>query len=81
MKIAEVVNIARAVEELKEAGVWTVGLAGEATTTYDSIDFTMPASPSAWRAASRTVKDYFAKNHSPAGVLERYGRLFREITA
>lgn len=36
---------------------------------------------SAWRAASRTVKDYFAKNHSPAGVLERYGRLFREITA
>ena len=42
VKIAEVVNIARAVEELKAAGVWTVGLAGEATTTYDSIDFTMP---------------------------------------
>ena len=30
VKIAEVVNIARAVEELKEFGVWTVGLAGEA---------------------------------------------------
>ena len=29
-KIAEVVNIARALEELKEAGVWTVGLAGDA---------------------------------------------------
>lgn len=42
MKIAEVVNIARAVEELKEAGVWTVGLAGEADTTYDAIDFTVP---------------------------------------
>ena len=42
VKIAEVVNIARAVEELKEAGVWTVGLAGEATTPYDAIDFTVP---------------------------------------
>ena len=42
VKIAEVVNIARAVEELKEAGVWTVGLAAEATTAYDAIDFTLP---------------------------------------
>jgi 23S rRNA (guanosine2251-2'-O)-methyltransferase len=40
VKIAEVVNIARALEELKQAGIWTVGLAGEATTTIDSIDFT-----------------------------------------
>jgi 23S rRNA (guanosine2251-2'-O)-methyltransferase len=39
---AEVVNIARAVEELKEAGVWTVGFAGEAATPYDGIDFTVP---------------------------------------
>ena len=30
VKIATVVNIARALEELKEAGVWTVGFAGEA---------------------------------------------------
>ena len=43
MRIAEVVNIARAIEELKEAGVWTVGLAGDATTPYDSIDFTSPS--------------------------------------
>jgi len=42
VKIAEVVNIARAVEELKAAGVWTVGLAGEASTSYDAIDFTAP---------------------------------------
>jgi 23S rRNA (guanosine2251-2'-O)-methyltransferase len=41
-RIAAVVNIARAVEELKEAGVWTVGFAGEATTSYDAIDFTVP---------------------------------------
>jgi 23S rRNA (guanosine2251-2'-O)-methyltransferase len=43
VRIAEVVNIARAVEELKELGVWTVGLAGEATDGYDVIDFTLPS--------------------------------------
>ena len=30
VKIADVVNIARAVEELKDAGIWTIGLAGDA---------------------------------------------------
>jgi 23S rRNA (guanosine2251-2'-O)-methyltransferase len=43
VRIAEVVNIARAVEDLKEIGVWTVGLAGESATPYDSIDFTVPS--------------------------------------
>ena len=43
VKIAEVVNIARAIEQLKELGVWTVGLAGDAATTYDGIDFTVPS--------------------------------------
>ena len=42
VKIAEVVNIARAVEKLKEAGVWTVGLAAEAADFYDAIDLTLP---------------------------------------
>jgi 23S rRNA (guanosine2251-2'-O)-methyltransferase len=42
VKIAEVVNIARAVEELKEAGVWTVGLASEGSASYEAIDFTLP---------------------------------------
>jgi 23S rRNA (guanosine2251-2'-O)-methyltransferase len=42
VKIANVVNIARAVEELKEAGVWTVGLAGDADKRYDEIDYTLP---------------------------------------
>jgi 23S rRNA (guanosine2251-2'-O)-methyltransferase len=42
VKIAEVVNIARAVEELKEAGVWTIGLAAEAPDSYDAIDLTVP---------------------------------------
>lgn len=42
VRIATVVNIARAVEELKDAGVWTIGLAGEAGDPYDAVDFTLP---------------------------------------
>jgi len=42
VKIAEVVNIARALEILKEAGVWTVGLAGDAPQPYDALDLTVP---------------------------------------
>jgi 23S rRNA (guanosine2251-2'-O)-methyltransferase len=37
-----VVNIARAIDELKGLGVWTVGLAGDAETRYDAIDFLVP---------------------------------------
>jgi 23S rRNA (guanosine2251-2'-O)-methyltransferase len=40
--VAEVVNIARALEQLKEAGIWTVGLSGDAVKRYDEIDFTLP---------------------------------------
>ena len=43
VKIAQVVNIARAVEELKNAGVWTVGLAAEGPSSYEAIDFTVPS--------------------------------------
>jgi 23S rRNA (guanosine2251-2'-O)-methyltransferase len=42
VRIAEVVNIARAIEELKELGVWSVGLAEDARTRYDEIDLTAP---------------------------------------
>jgi len=42
VKIAEVVNIARALESLKGAGVWTVGLTGDASKRYDEVDFTLP---------------------------------------
>jgi 23S rRNA (guanosine2251-2'-O)-methyltransferase len=41
-RIAEVVNIARAIDELKDAGVWTVGLAAEGTTSYEDVDYTVP---------------------------------------
>jgi 23S rRNA (guanosine2251-2'-O)-methyltransferase len=40
--VADVVNIARALEELKQAGVWTVGLAGDAAKRYDEVDLTLP---------------------------------------
>ena len=40
--IATEVNIARAVGELKELGVWTVGLAGDAPERYEAIDYTVP---------------------------------------
>ena len=36
--VADVVNIARAVEELKELGVWTVGLDAESKTPYYELD-------------------------------------------
>jgi 23S rRNA (guanosine2251-2'-O)-methyltransferase len=42
VKIAEVVNIARALELLKQAGVWTIGLAGDAPKRYFDMDFTLP---------------------------------------
>lgn len=42
VRIAEVVNIARSIDELKGLGVWTVGLAGEAATSYDAVDFSAP---------------------------------------
>jgi len=42
VKIAEVVNVARAIEELKSAGVWTIGLAGDVPKRYDQVDYTLP---------------------------------------
>ena len=42
VRIATVVNVARAIDELKEAGVWTVGLAGDAAGRYDQVDLTLP---------------------------------------
>src|SRR3954468_10186213 len=42
-RIATVVNIARAIEELKEAQVWTIGLAGDARDTYSEVDWTLPS--------------------------------------
>jgi 23S rRNA (guanosine2251-2'-O)-methyltransferase len=42
VRIATVVNIARALEELNELGVWTVGLAADAPDAYDRVDYRIP---------------------------------------
>ena len=42
-RIATVVNIARALEALKEANVWTIGLAGDADDVYTDVDWTLPS--------------------------------------
>lgn len=40
--VVEVVNIARALEELKALGVWTLGLDADAKLQYDDVDLTLP---------------------------------------
>jgi 23S rRNA (guanosine2251-2'-O)-methyltransferase len=42
VKIADVVNISRSLDVLKQAGVWTVGLDGDAPRRYDEIDLRQP---------------------------------------
>ena len=42
-RIATVVNIARAVEELKSAHVWTIGLAADGGEDYTDVDWTLPS--------------------------------------
>jgi 23S rRNA (guanosine2251-2'-O)-methyltransferase len=41
--IVDVVNISRALTELQELGVWTIGLAGDATESYETVDWTQPS--------------------------------------
>ena len=42
VRIATVVNISRALEELKELGVWTVGFDADASERYEEVDYTQP---------------------------------------
>lgn len=42
VRVANVVNVARAVEDLKAAGVWTVGLDAEGEIPYHDVDLTLP---------------------------------------
>ncbi len=40
--VAVVTNLVQALEQLKAAGLWVVGLAADGETRYDSFDFTAP---------------------------------------
>ncbi len=42
VRVASVVNVARALDQLSELGVWKVGLAADAPRRYDEVDFTLP---------------------------------------
>jgi len=42
VRVADVVNIARSLDELKKAGVWTLGLDAEAEMPYHEWDLTLP---------------------------------------
>jgi 23S rRNA (guanosine2251-2'-O)-methyltransferase len=42
VRVATVVNVARAIEELKTLGVWSVGFVGGAAEPYDVVDYTQP---------------------------------------
>ncbi len=42
VRIATVVNISRALEELKDLGVWSVGFDAAGTESYDQVDYTVP---------------------------------------
>ena len=64
-RIATVVNIARAVEELKEANVWTIGLAGEAADDYTAVDWTLPSAVvlgAEGTGLRRLVRDRFSRD-------------------
>jgi 23S rRNA (guanosine2251-2'-O)-methyltransferase len=41
-RIVDVVNIVRAMDELKAQGVWLVGLAGDGSQPYDALDYRPP---------------------------------------
>jgi len=42
LPVAQVVNLVRALERLKEQGLWVVGLAGEGADDLGSVDLTVP---------------------------------------
>ena len=65
-----VVNIARAVEELKDAGVWTVGLAGDAPIATIEVDLTAADGARPGRRGHRAAA-------AGAGALRSAGRRSR----
>ncbi len=42
VRVARVTNLVRLIEDLKERGIWVVGLEGGTATTYTEFDFNVP---------------------------------------
>ncbi|AXA34055.1 23S rRNA (guanosine(2251)-2'-O)-methyltransferase RlmB [Francisella adeliensis] len=66
-KIVVATNLARAIEKLKKAGVWIIGLAGEADESLysmnlkDSVAIVAGAEGSGMRARTKSTCDFLAK--------------------
>jgi 23S rRNA (guanosine2251-2'-O)-methyltransferase len=59
--VAEVTNIVAAIEDLKQAGFWVVGLAGDGEKVYSQVDYTVPIAfvvGSEGRGIRRLVKEH-----------------------
>ncbi|MEO6725427.1 MAG: RNA methyltransferase, partial [Blastocatellia bacterium] len=42
VSVAKVINLVRLIEELKERGIWIVGVEGGTQASYASVDFNVP---------------------------------------
>ena len=61
VKVADVVNIARSLETLKEAGVWTVGLAGDSAKRYNEERKRVVQGDSVELGAPRIIKKKYPR--------------------
>jgi len=60
-RIARVTNLSRALDELKEAGIWTVALAADGERLLGAVDLSSPRSRSSWEARGRASVPWSAR--------------------
>ena len=72
----QVVNLARALRDLRERGIWVIGAAGEAETSLYTVDFTVPAAivlgaeEKGLRRLTRELCDHLVRIPMAAGGIE-----------
>lgn len=72
----QVVNLARALRDLRERGIWVIGAAGEAETSLYTVDFTVPAAivlgaeEKGLRRLTRELCDHLVQIPMAAGGIE-----------